>query len=82
MAFIWMKILSSLHDYHLHHTFQHILRLKSYFSHIYFDHVFNNQNKTTYALSKEGLSMEKGAWKMIKSKMNPNLKIYMNAGSA
>jgi ribonuclease HI len=60
----WMKGEFNLCNFTLQPLFHDILLLKSTFSHISFTHVYRDRNNEANMLSKDGVALENGIWKI------------------
>jgi ribonuclease HI len=54
----------TLHKYTLQPLMDDVKRLLTFFSHISFTHVYRNWNKEADQLSKDGLVLDQGIWKV------------------
>jgi hypothetical protein len=55
----------SMQNYTLMPLFQDIKRSTNYFSHLSFNHVYRDQNQEANQLSKVGVALDRGSWKII-----------------
>jgi hypothetical protein len=64
LIIICMNGMSSLQNYMLPPLFRNLKRSTTLFCHLSFNHVYRNMNEEANMLSKVGLVMDKGSWKV------------------
>jgi hypothetical protein len=68
-----MKQESILRNFMLQPLFLDVMSLQSAFTHISFEHVYRDKNKTIYGLSKVGLELEKRSLESLRESSKTKL---------
>jgi hypothetical protein len=71
---------NSLQNYTLWPLFNEIKSLASNFSHLDYSHVYRQQNQDVDKLSKDGVEMVRGSWKIFERAKTMPTNIFMSSG--
>jgi hypothetical protein len=72
----WMTGVYSMQNYSLQPLFQNIKSYCEHFSHITFDHVFRERNQEANSLSKAGLELDHGSWKIKEEAQDDTIEYF------